>query len=530
MSEKFTAKLKVNKQIVSLLSESTYQRSFPSAIREIVSNAYDADALSVKINFDKNLTYIEIEDNGNGMTKSEFYRYLTIAGIKQESEFTRKYKRKRIGQFGVGFLSIFPFCETIEIITTTENSTEVLKARIPAKDYFKQKPMSDEVKSKSKKEDDGNIYIDDIPIFGEINTIPKEKLRHYTIIKLVTPSHIVKQYFKAPKTKRGISIQAYKPMKRLIWELEEDLPISLSQNSKYAEEYKYDEPIGIEVFVNEELLVRHDYLDNVLASGSQSFDNIKCKYVFTTNFKSIKPEEARGIKLRVNNVGIGPRSDFSLRRSRGFPRLHFVTGEIFFSEEMKVHLNLGRDGFISNQITDEIFEFFADKLRDVANEVQTISEAEKDISNSKSTRKSNATKSQAEVLSLTVKRLLNRGYKLIEVTKAKEKVVIDKINKIVYVDKSAYDQNEIISVLGKNVLVTYERWDLNEPYPACKFIGRNNIQINQNYPLFKSKSVGNIFKRIFLMLLIGSKKANTSKQLFELFNSSLLKEFKDFLK
>ncbi len=118
MTEKFTSHLKVDKKIVSLLSKSTYERSFSYTIRELISNAYDADALSIHIHFDKGLSVIEIEDDGNGMTKDEFEKYLTIAGTKQNSPVTRKYKRKRIGQFGVGFLSIFPFCESLQIITT----------------------------------------------------------------------------------------------------------------------------------------------------------------------------------------------------------------------------------------------------------------------------------------------------------------------------------------------------------------------------------------------------------------------------
>ena len=108
MAIKFTSHLKVDKSIVSLLSKSTYQRSFASAIREIVSIAYDADSLSVKIKYDSSFSYIQIEDDGNGMTKAEFERSLTIAGKIQKNDFARKYQRKRIGQFGVGFL--YPVC------------------------------------------------------------------------------------------------------------------------------------------------------------------------------------------------------------------------------------------------------------------------------------------------------------------------------------------------------------------------------------------------------------------------------------
>ena len=99
MIKTFTTSLQVDTKIVGLMSKSTYQRSFASAIRELVSNAYDADALIVEIKLNKNLNEIEIVDDGNGMTYQEFEKYLTIAGTKSKTERTRKYKRKRIGQF-----------------------------------------------------------------------------------------------------------------------------------------------------------------------------------------------------------------------------------------------------------------------------------------------------------------------------------------------------------------------------------------------------------------------------------------------
>ena len=49
MAETFTSQITVDKTIVSLLSKFTYERSFPYAFREVVSNAYDADATEARI-------------------------------------------------------------------------------------------------------------------------------------------------------------------------------------------------------------------------------------------------------------------------------------------------------------------------------------------------------------------------------------------------------------------------------------------------------------------------------------------------
>jgi len=526
MAEKFTSHLRVDKKIVELLSKQTYQKSFSSAIREMVSNSYDADALSINISFDKTFSYIEIIDDGNGMTRNEFEKYLTIAGTKQDNPLTRKYKRKKIGQFGVGFLSIFPFCESLEITTTVANSTEVLKALIPTIDYFK-----DNLKTSTRKIDE--TYVDDIPISGTININPSEKLEHYTRMRLLKPTHIVKQYFTKQKTKKRDSIVALEPIQRFKWELQEDLPISLPLNSKYYKTYKYQEPIGIKVSLNKTELSRNNYLETVLDEGEEVINGIKCKYIYTSSNKSVKPMESRGIKLRVNNVGIGPRTDFFLKRDRGFSRLHWITGEIFFSDEIKEHLNISRDGFISHPITDGIFEYFANRLRIAANDVETIDVAEKEIKKVTSSNKTQANVSRKDVISGNIKKLQNKGFKVVETNANINKgsvIKIDRKEKTIYVPKEIHNEKEVITILNKQYEIIYDKWDIKSDMPACKKVSNKVIAINKNYPLFHSRSAGNIFKRIHLMILIASENTKTSKQLCDILNKKIIQEFNDYIK
>lgn len=524
MTEKFTSHLKVDKKIVELLSKQTYQKSFSAAIRELVSNSYDADSLSVNISFDKSVSQIEVLDDGNGMTRTEFEKYLTIAGTKQESPLTRKYKRKKIGQFGVGFLSIFPFCESLEITSTAENSNEILKAVIPTKAYF-----LNNLKSTSKK--DGDTLVNDIPIEITININPSAKLDHYTKIRLLKTTHIVKQYFTKTITKKRDSIIAFDPIDRFKWELQEDLPIALNSTSKYSRTFKYQEPIGISVSLNNKDLFRNDYLDSILDQGDVVLSGIRCKYIFTTNNNSIKPSEARGIKLRVNNVGIGPRTDFFLKRDRGFSRLHWITGEIFFSEEIKEHLNIGRDGFISHPVTDEIFEFFAEKLRNAATDVETIDVAVKEINKVISSNKSQANIPKKEVIESNVKKLVGKGYKVVNSggNPNDNSLRIDRKEKTIYIPQEIKEEKEYITVLDKKYEITYDRWDITENEPACKRVTNKKIAINQNYPLFKSKSAGNIFKRIHVMILIASENTRSSGQFYEVLNRGIIEEFKDYI-
>src|SRR5688500_5861577 len=96
--ENWVKHLTVDRRIVRLLSASTYE-NFPGAIKEMVSNAYDADATEVNITIDLKKDFIEIRDNGNGMTPDEFGFFLRIAGQKRDkSRISSVYGRRQIGQ------------------------------------------------------------------------------------------------------------------------------------------------------------------------------------------------------------------------------------------------------------------------------------------------------------------------------------------------------------------------------------------------------------------------------------------------
>ncbi len=99
--------LTVDKRIISLLSASTYE-SFPRALRELVSNSYDADATQVDITLSITDKVLTVKDNGTGMTPDEFDFFLRIAGRQRTRKRTTVLGRKRIGQFGIGFLRHVP--------------------------------------------------------------------------------------------------------------------------------------------------------------------------------------------------------------------------------------------------------------------------------------------------------------------------------------------------------------------------------------------------------------------------------------
>src|SRR3990172_6324054 len=128
--------LTVDKRIVRLLSTKTYE-DFPGAVRELVSNAYDADTTEVKIAIDVKKDSIEVVDNGNGMTPEDFDFFLRIAGQQRGRQTSPELGRYRIGQFGIGFLALFPFGRKIRIRSTARRSDIRFEATIPSEAYFR---------------------------------------------------------------------------------------------------------------------------------------------------------------------------------------------------------------------------------------------------------------------------------------------------------------------------------------------------------------------------------------------------------
>ena len=96
-------KITVDKSHLFTLGEKMYRESI-EFVRELVSNAYDADATEVRVNIGSKK--IIVEDNGGGMNKKGLQQFFTIGSEeKRIQNVSPKFNRKRIGQFGIGKFS-----------------------------------------------------------------------------------------------------------------------------------------------------------------------------------------------------------------------------------------------------------------------------------------------------------------------------------------------------------------------------------------------------------------------------------------
>lgn len=109
-------------------------KPFVKAFKELVSNAYDADARVITVELDANFASISVDDDGHGMTPFEFYNdFARLGGSTarlQEGKSPRG--RDRIGYKGIGFLAVARYCSRLRIETITareHRDVQIFEAR-----------------------------------------------------------------------------------------------------------------------------------------------------------------------------------------------------------------------------------------------------------------------------------------------------------------------------------------------------------------------------------------------------------------
>src|SRR5260370_30276082 len=102
----------------SILRElSGVYKPFVKAFKELISNAFDADADNVEIQLADDFSSVTVTDDGAGMTPFEFRNDFTrIGGGSRRWAGDRTAKgRLRIGNKGIGFLAMARYCGKMKI-------------------------------------------------------------------------------------------------------------------------------------------------------------------------------------------------------------------------------------------------------------------------------------------------------------------------------------------------------------------------------------------------------------------------------
>ena len=109
----------IDKSHLITIGERLYRESI-DLIRELVNNAYDADAASVWVEIKED--EICVKDNGTGMDLEGLKQYFNIGSpLKRLQPKSPKFGRTRIGEFGIGKFSVLSSASYFEVRTKKGN-------------------------------------------------------------------------------------------------------------------------------------------------------------------------------------------------------------------------------------------------------------------------------------------------------------------------------------------------------------------------------------------------------------------------
>lgn len=382
-------KIYVHEKALAHLSRGLY-RSPASALRELVSNAWDANARVVRIQTNyPNFYQIAVQDNGDGFPKEEFVR-LMAGNIgnsqKRPKQETLINGRPTIGRLGIGMLGIAQICGSFKI-TSTPREGEPFTARIRLYDLLRERLDIDDPKLIKEKLGSGSNGAETEEAYtevdvGEYTFEPYEQIGEETGTRILaddvhpTFSASFRQSLNAERFEEAPlewceaieiishvhSLQQLGDYWRLLWELAASCPVPYvgadalpSGLSKKEQTQLKSYDFG--VVVDGIQLAKPVYLkDNPGGYTTRRIEEQHKRvyardlrfhgYVVVQEGRQIQPDELRGIMIRIKNVGIGyyDPSMLDYRFNQG-PRSRWVTGEIFVDEGLEDALNIDRDSF-----------------------------------------------------------------------------------------------------------------------------------------------------------------------------------------
>src|SRR5205085_242449 len=148
--------LKTDERVIARITDGIYRQP-GSAFRELISNAYDADATRVVIKTDApRFERISIEDNGLGMTPEILAHLLFhIGGSPKRTDSGKDLGitalndplcspggRRLIGKIGIGLFSVSQLTHSFQIITKVKGDAYRTIATVVLKQYDDEEVVS----------------------------------------------------------------------------------------------------------------------------------------------------------------------------------------------------------------------------------------------------------------------------------------------------------------------------------------------------------------------------------------------------
>lgn len=466
------------------------------------------------------------------MDKEELKKFVYIGRTTEPTDIP-ELGRKRIGTFGIGVLSVFPYCENMRVFTKKRNAKEIIELVINTKQFFKG-PKFELMQAKAIY----NVYDSDLPYEASETIVVLEK----------AASHILTEL----QSMRGgtSSVEKLSGFRKFRWYLSQYCPISFSKERKDLEEL-FEEPKRVPMRLwleGEELFRNVPENSRVLETGEKAFGNVKLRYAILSPMKTVRPEEARGLQVRLRDVAIGLPRDFDVIKLTGkvLGKLNWLCGEVQILQGLDSALMIDRDDFFFTEEVAQMNEFFREKLTKWNDELGETASKDKElyeyaerlreptvlIQRFKETGLIQLSKAQLrmpktpivkkkgdkvgplsdKIFETLAKRTKYRVSRKRGVSKYPIKVDPEKKEILVYEDHP--DLEEAILVHNKKFEVRYGKWNYMQTPSICR-LNNGIVEYNVTHPIFKSKLNNDVIKELSLGLLLILERAEDGMKLLQ---------------
>lgn len=399
-----SGRIRVADITIAQLSRGLY-RSTATAFKELVSNAYDADAREVRIDTNyPEFDFISCVDDGIGMPLYDFKRYFSEEGIgscikrKNMRDRTETYGRPIIGRLGIGMLAIGQLCRSFEIESHYKEGgqgkayhativlvdvgipdlDEALKnEHLGAKemevgrwdyktiDYDERKQgfrvyssdvrntFTREMRPSVRSRDDKKMSFD----LSRLRRAFYDKLRKSVrdcgayLECIWELANLCPLPYCDPKDKHPVDLSAFDPRdpgRREFESASKLIRARQTQLSRYNFGVVFD-GVALRRFVK--LPTEPKTLPKLyFVDFDQDVFEKRLKfsgYLFAQVPAAVRPPELNGVQVRLKSVGIGGHDSTFLRYTKQIDtiRSRWVSGEIFVDEGLESALNIDRDSF-----------------------------------------------------------------------------------------------------------------------------------------------------------------------------------------
>ena len=381
----------VSSKVLGHISEGLY-RGPAGVVKELISNAYDANARTVWISTGRpTFDVVSVKDDGDGMTLDKFERLMS-GGVGDSDKRLREEPlingRKTIGRLGIGILGISQISHEFSIVSHSRDSKSAFEATVRMKDFRSE--ILDREPEPSPAPDDGiQEEAQGFQVGGyEATEIAYEPDNAGLSITATDPTEGFRRQMSEDKSEplpKAFSDFARWALEKdnlatgpwynqMIWQIASLAPVqyipgtaatagddSMAEIAQALEEFEFDVVIdGVKVYkpvllYGTAVQVAHS---TIVESGGSFHFPLEFEsevwgsplrisgYIHASGGTVLHPDEMRGLLIRLRHIGIGgyDKSFLGYRYAEG-PRFGWLTGELFVDEGLEDALTVGRDGF-----------------------------------------------------------------------------------------------------------------------------------------------------------------------------------------